>query len=497
MSFVWCIPDMPHKSQQLLCHGYLRRMCTRHIPLDILNLLASFYSSSIYTLKDMLTATNYRKFISPIFEIGNEKYKFKCYLEFWPNGSNEKNIGQCRLFFCFISISPLIEQINTGFTLQIIETDTSYTKKQKLFNKLTTYCSWKSNILSFDEFKDKINAKNKNDTLTISCTINKLEIKQKHKYRNSTLVKLDPFKFNIKNINNALPSKSYKWIISDPAELNEIYSATNVYGIASPIFILFGLKWYLTLCPNGSRITRNGSANIYLHLASVPFIETNVFIKQRLSFCTNIDESILSHNMKSDGWGMDKTVDNKELTKYNQFIINCDIILIDVVSKSDIITEQFINNHKMTAYQPKKVQSFTWNLNVNRLEDIMEDNVDDIDVDESFVESKQFLLFGIKWILMMDNIGKLYLELIERDGFNTWKYMDIFATRCVVVIEELKIKYTLKAIFDCDNLSVNWGKERISLDNLVKHYDECKINLKMEFVDAFFKGKNVNHLFEN
>ena len=41
---------------------------------------------------------------------------------------------------------------------------------------------------------------------------------------------------------------------------------------------------------------------------------------------------------------MDKTVNNCDLYNYNQFVINVDIILIDVNIKKDVITPQFINN---------------------------------------------------------------------------------------------------------------------------------------------------------
>ena len=33
-----------------------------------------------------------------------------------------------------------------------------------------------------------------------------------------------------------------------------------------------------------------------------------------------------------------------------------------------------------------------------------------------------------------------------------WKFMDIFAVRCLITIKELNVKYTLKGIFDCDHL---------------------------------------------
>eukprot|EP01084_Bolivina_argentea_P190032 326689_1 len=464
MSFVWNIPSIPYSQQKLLCYGYINRNYKGYISADIMKLFTRFYSPTFYSLNDIKNAQHFRKYVSPIFSIN----QFKCYLEFWPNGSNQRNKGQSRLFFCFILLPPKIEEICTGFTLQINETETVFIKVRKFFNKVTKYCPWSANILAFEKLQNV-------NKLTINCTINTLKITQTHKFRNATTSTANIITSNV--LNN-LQTQMYTWEISSPQMINTIHNAPNVYGIASPIFELFGLKWYLTFCPNGSRITRKGKANVYLHLASVPIADVTIWIKQRLSFFNNVDESILKHCGNSDGWGMDSSVKTKELMNMNRFSFGVEITLIDVVAKNVLITDKFINGKNRKNIVINNIPcSYKWIIYTSKL-------------DGNDLTSDIFVMFKFEWCLVMDITGKVTLNLLQKK----WKGIDVLCVRCFVSVPELNMRYTLKGVFDKNNKVVDWGDERIDIDEF-KKFGKCQLMLDMELVDVYCNEKDIRDTF--
>eukprot|EP01083_Nonionella_stella_P039306 106912_1 len=467
MSFVWHIPTIPQKKQQLLCHGYIRNSF-KQITTDIIQLCMAFYSPTFYTLHDIKNGKNLSKCISPLFSAN----QFKCYLELWPNidGCNDKNIGQVRLVLCFIGFPPNIVQISTKFTLSIKETNTQCTIPQKTFTKIGMYCSWKPDILPYEKLKDI-------EQLTVACDIHRLIFFEQHKFRTAT--RHVPTKINFNVLSN-LPKQCYSWNIEDHSTVTAIHNAPNVYDTVSPIFELFGFKWYLTFCPNGSRITRKGEANVFLHLASALEPDTKVWVKQRLLFCHNVDESILEHSIASKGQGMTHSVKTKDLLKMKRFRFAVEITLIDVLNKKEIITEQFadITSKNVVLKDDMKLCKFEWMVET--------ENVKTVNNHDGILRSDMFQMFGFEWCLGMDSVGKLFLILLTKK----LKTVDVLSVRCFIVIPELQVRYTFKGTFHKDISSVNWGNERISIDAFVA-FPNCHVILEMELVDEY--SKNIKY----
>eukprot|EP01083_Nonionella_stella_P122252 367725_1 len=459
MSFVWNLPLMPAENRKSLCHGYIRNNYNNHIATHIMGLCSTFYSPSFFTLKDIKNATSFPKYVSPIFTVD----EFKCCVQIWPNGCDEAHRGQVLLVLCFLGFPPKIKQVRSKFTLAIAETATWFTREERTFTSSSMSCSWKPSLLKIDN--DKLQS---TDTLTIVCGIHELVIAEKGKFRRAhTIV---PKTSNIYRLSN-LSTLSYLWQMDDDiSTMDEIHNAPSVYAFASPIFELFGLQWYLTFYPNGSKIKRKGQANVYLHLASVPSSDFSVWIKQRISFHRRVEELILKHSHTTDGHGLSQFVKHEDVVKSNGLCCYVEITLIDILKKDKIITDAFMKRHRSIGTgetrQTNSLCHFDWM--VRPIEVIASG------VGEQF-KSDSFIMFGLTWCLGMDATGKLFLNLLSKK----WNETRIVSVRCYIAISELNMRWVLKGIFDKNTFKVDWGEDRISMDELT-NFSSCRVLFDME-----------------
>ena len=112
-------------------------------------------------------------------------------------------------------------------------------------------------------------------TLSFQVDIHKIQINHKN-------TEIAPIIYPPSNIEiNQLKPDIFLWEVTENINVNlkDIQTAPNVYGYASDIFIVGGIKWYLTFYPNGSKIARAGYPNVYLHLAALPEIDMKVNIR--------------------------------------------------------------------------------------------------------------------------------------------------------------------------------------------------------------------------
>ena len=110
-TFTWSLPSTSPFTKELICAGYTRNNYHKHIIYDIIQLFAQFYSTDLYSVKDILQNTTYRsRYTSPIFSVHNDLFHY--YLELWPNGYRAANQGDVELFVC---VCPAVLKQNAIF----------------------------------------------------------------------------------------------------------------------------------------------------------------------------------------------------------------------------------------------------------------------------------------------------------------------------------------------------------------------------------------------
>ena len=73
----WRIPSLSEDKKYLLCHGWLRKNCNKHIVNHLIKLFSTFYTNDDYLLKDIKNAEYPDFFTSKLININT----FSFYLE--------------------------------------------------------------------------------------------------------------------------------------------------------------------------------------------------------------------------------------------------------------------------------------------------------------------------------------------------------------------------------------------------------------------------------
>ena len=89
--------------------------------------------------------------------------------------------------------------------------------------------------------------------------------------------------------------------------MNDIKNASNLYCFASRVFEVFGMKWYIGFWPNGSRVSREGTVNIFLNLVSFETPNTKIPIQFDLTWIESGKTSSNYDTFSIDGNGGGET----------------------------------------------------------------------------------------------------------------------------------------------------------------------------------------------
>ena len=220
------------------------------------------------------------------------------------------------LYLCLLSFPSNIYRVNASYTIRLIETETIYESPYTAFTKYNWYHAWPLHLLKSQCLEEL-------ESITLECTMNSLFTEPKMPL--SPSLTLPP------------PQSTYRWIVDDEDTMNLMQSAPNVHGFASPIFEMFGLRFYLVLYPNGSKITRKGTPNLFLNIASLRYGDMAVHVDQTVFIMNSYDRCIARHGMTSRGRGLLNSAGNfADWKGYDRYSFMVHIALIDVYRPADI-----------------------------------------------------------------------------------------------------------------------------------------------------------------
>ena len=269
---------------------------------------------------------------------------------------------------------------------------------------------------------------------------------------------------------DGMMTESFTWTVEDTETVDAIHSAPNVFGFWSPIVEMHGFKWFLALYPNGSRLARKGSANLYLTLASVPRADIEVHVMATLSFYDHFDDVIFRHNLESAGrsGSMLSVYSTEDLHRFNRFYFTAKVTMIEVHGNESNAPWNGSEGNRGVNVVEVETAEFVWNLPPIRIEGAV---------------STEFELHGFEWMAMMNEEGEFRLRLLWNEEMD----IDVVSIRCFVEFVELQTRYTMKGVFTVDHEERSWGNDRISIDDF--HALQTRtIRVQMDLIDMFKDG---------
>ena len=215
-------------------------------------------------VKKMKSAANGDDFISPFFEMNdtenNRGNLIKWCLKSYPNGYDATNLGKGNTFLRLASFPPNVGMISMCYTVGLRETNTKFSAVERFSDNAPSF-GWTANLLKFDEQIEKNENLNSFTFFTIIRIIDVYDINgdiitdqfimnnEDQNNKDEDNVMIDSIrKMKICKYWSSTPF-NYEWSITDPSTLIAIKKATNGKNFLSPLFSLFGMRWYLEFMP--------------------------------------------------------------------------------------------------------------------------------------------------------------------------------------------------------------------------------------------------------
>ena len=281
------------------------------------------------------------------------------------------------------------------------------------------------------------------------------------------------------------PQSTYRWIVDDEDTMNSMQSAPNVHGFASPIFEMFGLRFYLVLYPNGSKITRKGTPNLFLNIASLQYGDMAVHVDQTVFIMNSYDRYIARHGMTSRGRGLLNSAGNfADWKGYDRYSFMVHIALIDVYRPADIdksILAEYmdgIGDGDGVKVHEVPSREYVWECPLV------------FAINQPFGET-EFSMFGLLWSATMSPLGQFGLRLMTKSAEGQY---EVVSVRTFVEIEEFGIRFVMKGLYNDEQRMVDWGHHRLDLNQFLR-LEMCTIKITMELIGVSFDGNNVTTKF--
>ncbi len=334
------------------------------------------------------------------------------YLKFYPNGHQNSDIGWTHLFLRIASFPSYIQNISIYSQLSMENTNTKFHIVAK-YSKDSPSWGWKKNklktenIQNLKEFKFKVLIRiidifdNNKDIITNKFIKN----------NNNKIIKM-PI---CKNYGNEC---FYIWNINDINIIENIKNASKGMNFLSPMFNMFGLKWYLELIPIPDVDIDNNNNNnnqdekqkdlifestFYICLASSSPIIENITISYKVE--------LIEMNIKNTNCGY--LYDNYSalvtgciipinMNKCQKLTFKFSINFIDIYDKfGNNLTKNFIsqnNNNKFAKEIELNISDeYEWNI----LNDILLNKIKNASPGEFFL-SNEFIMHGFKWVMKIE-----------------------------------------------------------------------------------------------
>eukprot|EP01084_Bolivina_argentea_P252869 424595_1 len=277
-------------------------------------------------LVSFLNAKNNKIYKSNAFYLNGSNGSAKFMLECYSNGMNKGEEGSVDLFLKILSLPEHASDITLRYSLQCVETNTSFTKI-KTFNRETTNSCWPYNTLQLSELT-KLNI------ITFECDLQILSIKYK---KTKSVIGTITNYFNSMNI-KMTKYTSFTWNIHN-IEYDNFMNCKCRKQINSPLFggsdddihKFFQLECY----PNGTKLDQRGNVVMGLSLLLLPPLISSIklFYSFECIECNKEWSNVhnFSYNQSVKGWpiGLIKQDLLYKVTKKNKNItFKCNIEIL-------------------------------------------------------------------------------------------------------------------------------------------------------------------------
>eukprot|EP01084_Bolivina_argentea_P149912 261807_1 len=301
------------------------------------------------------------------------------------------------------------------------------------------------------------------------------------------------------NMKLRLPTVEYEWKIIDINIINKIQNAANGCGFISPIFEIYGLKFYVSFWPNGSRESRIGQVNAFINIMTFKCITMEViarinmiWVESNDKFQTNFDNFCVDEMADGALWKLG----TNELKNFNSFTFRVEISLLDIIIDNKVVTNEYvtINNTKAKLVDKMHVISrfFEWKINGYLLKEMQSTETYGI-----IFRSDKLFMFGMIWQLMCfpngrDDENNKCIDL----GIDVELMNDslLIIVRFTFEILEIGIKYIASAVFHKTKTEIFWGADRISIERF-RNLKQFTIVLCLELIDVFDNKQKITHMF--
>ena len=267
-AYIWKVPAISQPERSLLVSGYIRIHITGYVPPDLVHLCSTYTSWDLYSLHEILSAENGKRFTGPILNVNG----FKFYIEVYPNGTRPDFADQIASFFCLTHLVPTVQSIDLRFDFKLSEIDHKMLRHDLIspdkVHRFNAELYWKG---IYGQTKD---------IQPLQCMSFLVDVHGMSVHFKDGTVKVMPPIDPLTNPIVECAPQFCLWDVTDSYDVEHVQHAPNVYGFVSPIFVVNrAVKWYITFYPNGSKIERAGFPNVYLHIASLPSMDFTVNIR--------------------------------------------------------------------------------------------------------------------------------------------------------------------------------------------------------------------------
>eukprot|EP01084_Bolivina_argentea_P122566 217180_1 len=392
----------------------------------------------------------------PVIKFG----AFKFYFRFSPYYRNKKQTWfGIMLFHWPIQYSKALFKCKVSF----VEIDAAYSGYKALSENMLWYgrSSRKSENIITELTKITIDAEiSVIETLDING--HAIDFKNEH--------------YGLCNFMN-LPKIEYVWRIDDEKMIENMKSAPNVHGFESEIFEAFGMKWYLSFWPNGSRLSRKGNQNLFVHI--IPFANKDMKVIAKMTIIWVENDNNTYTNYKT--FKRDDTTDAEfyaiDIKNMNSFTFIIQIQLVEVIYDDEVLTDKHSNLLLLKEISVTSID-FDWNICNKTLNCIA-----------IGLSSPIFCRHSIDWELSIYPDGQADGQELRTDnstdlwlGIRRLPFESAFITaRYIISVKETNTRYIGCETFYAANPGTFWGDERLSAD-VFKKLNSCHINVKIDII---------------
>eukprot|EP01083_Nonionella_stella_P110755 324324_1 len=412
-TFTWTIPSIHASQVEITVHGYWRRHTRVYLDPDVMRLCAA------YLRRNALSNTSrYRpgeSIHSQPFIIGGLRWMMKIYPTGTANGSLHRAFCIC---LYLMSMPAKIDRVTLFYQVEAhgaVESDVLY---------LDNSDSCKRNVLlstlpsqTYRPLGDMTDVSHLSVVLTLNIIDRFDDGAEGHVIGNKQVVPSLPLYYD-----------GHQWTVSDTQTMDQIKSATIGSGqhFCSPIFVLFGLKWFIDVYPDGiqqldrfsarNRYTKDkGNFRFFLHLVSMPsnvrriFFEYELEIKEIDFIFHHITNFSSFKKDMTDGWpsGVLKKSDIQQHTQFT-FVVRMRLIHIFGFTGNEL-TKTFVQPAQLHTFDPPIAhdtysKSHTWHVETKTLD---QKNT------QRNVFSPLFEMYGMRWCMefMVNRNNKISIRL--------------------------------------------------------------------------------------